>query len=687
LAAHFKAVFNRVSDPVPMVFCEHSFAAKDPVLDAAFTVEELVAALGELDRGTAPGVTGVGNDVLLDVSRLPGGLEFFLNLFNACLEGGSLPDLWRCTEIFLLYKGKGDMASPGSYRGIALMESTLKLYERLLFHRLSMWASSRGLIPDCQFGFRPRASTLDAVFVFFTLLVKYTVIQGANMFVCLIDFQRAFPSVNRSQLLRKLESLGVSSRFRRALNSTFIGNTFAIRQGSQVTEEFPVTTGLREGSVLSPLLFLLFLSDIQANVLCPFKRADFLKRDPQLNGVPVPGLLYADDLVLFCLSADLLRERLRRLCAYADSNTLTVNVGKCEVVIFGPNPPPLTFKYKRELIPVRRSCKYLGVWLDGRLTGKALAEAVGQKFTAAIPVFFGLCRRLRLARLDLVYRLATALVFSLLYGCEFLHRIDVIEKCESAWWSGVRSYYGLPNAVSAVTLKFLFPRFGLVDAVLRAKFGLLFRGSGPHKTLFPEAVVCDRGLLLSRFRKGYSQSVKEWCQYLRLEEAFECGSMAEVRSVIATSRDTRLASSWAAFESMRSTAFAASLIGSPVALSSILQEASKFGRLGVRAILLTFTGSLPISYDKSRLCVCGEKFSFQHFCGCSVIGPCRTQSIRLAVEREDWQDVVVTILSRFEVYLHAIRGGSLRDDEADLFVHLNSVVIGSQPEEGLSSFF
>ncbi len=70
-----------------------------------------------------------------------------------------------------------------------------------------------------------------------------------------------------------------------------------------------------------------------------------------------------------------------------------------------------------------------------------------------------------------------------------------------------------------------------------------------------------------------------------------------------------------------------------------------------------------------------------------MIGPCRTQSIRLAVEREDWQDVVVTILSRFEVYLHALRGGSLRDDEADLFVHLNSVVTGSQPEEGLSSFF
>jgi hypothetical protein len=100
---------------------------------------------------------------------LPGGPQFFTNLFNACLEGGRLPDLWRCTEIFLIYKGKGDVADPGSYRGIALMESCLKVYEKLLYNRLSSWAHSRGLIPDCQFGFRPRSSTLDAVFVCFHL--------------------------------------------------------------------------------------------------------------------------------------------------------------------------------------------------------------------------------------------------------------------------------------------------------------------------------------------------------------------------------------------------------------------------------------------------------------------------------------------------------------------------------------
>jgi hypothetical protein len=142
-------------------------------------------------------------------------------------------------------------------------------------------------------------------------------------------------------------------------------------------------------------------------------------------------------LVLFCLSADLLCEQLRRLSNYACENTMVVNVGKCKIVVFGNSTQLQVFKYRRKIIPIRRSCKYLGVWLNGELGGRALTDAVTQKFTAAVLVFFHLCRRLRLARLDLVFRLANAMVFSLLNGCEFLRRTNVIAKCEAAWRKGV----------------------------------------------------------------------------------------------------------------------------------------------------------------------------------------------------------------------------------------------------------
>jgi hypothetical protein len=306
---------------------------------------------------------------------------------------------------------------------------------------------------------------------------------------------------------------------------------------------------------------------------------------------------------------------------------MTVNVKKCEVVVFGKTPRTLSIKFNREIIPLRRSCKYLGVWLDGDLSGRALADAISHKFVTAVPVFFNLCRRLRLARLDLIFRLANALVFSLLYGCEFLRCTDVVSKCEDAWWKGVRSFYGLPNGVSSACLKLLFPRASVANRVLLAKFSLLFRGTAKLATLFPEAIVCDRGSLLAVHRQGFSRILFEWCQFFNVGAAFEATDVTVVRGVLADSLQAHVDSLWQQFSVMSSTAFAATVFLTPRGLYSSVLEASKFGILGVRAVVLAITGSLSVSYDRSRLCHCGEKFSFDHFLSCPLLGPDRSGSL------------------------------------------------------------
>jgi hypothetical protein len=126
-----------------------------------------------LDCGTAPGVTGIGNDILREVFLLPGGPQFFLNLFNACLEGGKTSRPVEVHRALPPLQGEGRRGGPGVVSG-----GRLKVYERLLHGRLAKWAGARGFIPDFQFGFWPRSSTLDAVFVFFALLVKYVAVIG-----------------------------------------------------------------------------------------------------------------------------------------------------------------------------------------------------------------------------------------------------------------------------------------------------------------------------------------------------------------------------------------------------------------------------------------------------------------------------------------------------------------------------
>jgi hypothetical protein len=220
----------------------------------------------------------------------------------------------------------------------------------------------------------------------------------------------------------------------------------------------------------------------------------------------------------------------------------------------------------------------------------ALADSVLEKFKAGVPVFFSLCRRLRLARLDVVLRVANALLFSLLYGCEFLSRMDVVEKCEAAWWSGVRAFYGLPPGVSAPFVRCLFPRFSLVHRVLEAKFGLLHRGALPHPTLFPEALIFDRGFLFSIHRKGFSQILWDWCRVLGLpSDLFFEFEKPAIRAQLEGRRTSLGKDDWQLFSSMASTKFAASLFPSRASLHAVLLEASPFSKLGVRAVMLAIS--------------------------------------------------------------------------------------------------
>ncbi len=679
LVKHFSAVFNRVGDPIPLVFCENFFAPTDSVLDSPFTLDELESVFRGLDRGTAPGVSGIGNDVLRDLYGLPGGPSFFLHLFNACLEGGSVPDAWRCTEIFLLYKGKGDVFDPGSYRGIGLMESSLKVFEKLLYNRLMAWAVEKGLIPDCQFGIRARAGTLDAVFVFFTLIAKYVFALKSQLYVSLIDFQRAFPSVQRSLLIDKLGSMGVST------------NTFSLRSGAKVTREFPVITGLREGSVLSPLLFSLLMADIQSFVLRPFSRDEFLKKDPSLNGIPTPGLLYADDLVLFCLTGDLLRARLARLARYAEDNNLTVNVSKCEVVVFGRLRCRQGFKFRGQLLPMRDSCKYLGVWLDRDGSSCSLGGAIKGKFVSAVPVFFALCRKLRLSRLDLVFRLANSLLFSLLYGVEFLGCLDVVRKCEEAWWAGVRSFYGLPNGVSKVFLLLLFPRFSLLHRAVLARYSLLLRAARPVDTIFPEAVIEDRSRLFPVYRVGFSQGTKEWSEQLGLERGLLFSPLrTDIVEALESRRQRELDSAWESFSSMASTRYVAAFFPNRAMFHPVMTEASRLSKLGLRVVVLAFSGALFLSYFKTRSCFdCRVHFSAEHFFTCPALGPDISGVFRGLVMRSEWRGAVALVLSRFQVIVHRWRGGALLQEESELFslMVLEEMEEEEEPERSIQPLF
>jgi hypothetical protein len=275
-----------------------------------------------------------------------------------------------------------------------------------------------------------------------------------------------------------------------------------------------------------------------------------------------------------------------------------------------------------------------------------------------------------------------------LYGSEFLRRLDVIQDCEKLWWGGVRAFYGLPSGVSAVSLRLLFPRFSLVNRVLDSRYGLMVRGTLPLKTLFPEALLYDRIVLFSRHRKGFSQTFHDWCESLGLlKDFFACDRVA-FKSSLQVRLASQLDADWAAFSSMSSTRFASNVFGSRQAFYSTALEASRLSKLGVRVFMLFISGSLSLSYCRSRICfACGSKSDFEHLLTCQALGANLVSLLRLHVLNEDWKSAAYLVISRFQVFVHGFRAGEILSEEAELFEFLNDALSVSDDNADISGLF
>jgi hypothetical protein len=227
-----------------------------------------------------------------------------------------------------------------------------------------------------------------------------------------------------------------------------------------------------------------------------------------------------------------------------------------------------------------------------------------------------------------------------------------------------------------VTLYLLFPHFSLVHRVLLSKVSLALRALRPLKTLFPEAVFYDRGLLFTRHRVGFLQVIKDWGQLLGLSDLYTVGGKEEAAGMLDQLRLDTLDSTWDTFSRMSSTKLVAELVGNRRNFYEVSLTASRLSRLGLRVFLLAVTGSLAQSYLRSRACtVCGVNFTFEHFASCSALGQDLLPLLSLARESEDWEQFILLIVSRFQVFLHFHRGGICDQDETDLFTALDDMCV------------
>ena len=214
----------------------------------------------------------------------------------------------------MIFKGKGDPLDCMKYKGLRLFEHSMKIFEKLLDDKIRRIVE----IGDCQFGFRKCKSCTDAIFITRTLQAKYLE-KKRKLYHVFVDLEKAFDRIPRKAITWALRRQGVPERLIRLVMMLYNGSRSRIRVAGGLSDEFEIGVGVHQGSVLSPLLFILIMEE--ATKSCA-------------SGGPWE-LLYADDLVLTAESKTELERKFREWKSHMEDRGLKVNIEKTKFMITG----------------------------------------------------------------------------------------------------------------------------------------------------------------------------------------------------------------------------------------------------------------------------------------------------------------------------------------------------------------
>jgi hypothetical protein len=211
-------------------------------------------ALSKMKCGKAAGPSGVIAEMLKATGDE--GLERMRQMADAVITNGAIPKDWEESYIINLYKGKGEALDRGNYRGLKLTDQAMKLLECVMDPYIRAMVDIDGM----QFAFVPGRGTTDAMFTVRQLQEKY-IAAKKPLFFAFVDLEKAFDRVPRKVLWWALRSLGVEEWTVRVIQAMYANARSRVRVNGQYSEEFGVGVGVHQGSVLSPLLFIILFAD------------------------------------------------------------------------------------------------------------------------------------------------------------------------------------------------------------------------------------------------------------------------------------------------------------------------------------------------------------------------------------------------------------------------------------------
>jgi hypothetical protein len=439
---------------------------------------------------------------------------------NRCFYEGRVPSAWGLSEVFILYKGKGDKKLPVNYRGINLNDDFLRLIERLLHARLTAWLSIHRPWGNQQFGFCSGVGTEDAALCLQMLAGVCTRVKGFPLFANFIDLQHAFPSVLHSQILLVSHEIGVPYGLIRAFSATFSGNSCRLRIGEVLTRTFPVNRGTKEGGINSPKIF----NTVYATALRKLNVSEFPDDMEKVSQDEIYYLVFADDLVLLGGNLTRLEEVLNALLGVLGPLGMMVNSGKTKWQAFLPDrifsEVSLSDHFSLQLagqflenVELFRSLAFDIEWDLSKRTHQRRRE---QLRSLAAKSMGRLLRELQVTNMRSLRSYYMALVRSQLYSLSFsTFSEDEYERAQKIFLQNV---FSLPSSFPICVACFFLgvPRF--TTSVFDARVHFLSRLARRGSVSSLSAMVIDREYLL-RLGLGWNHELLSLLEiYWNLED-------------------------------------------------------------------------------------------------------------------------------------------------------------------------
>ena len=317
-------------------------------------------------------------------------------LYNSCMSTGTFPKPLKISKITPIYK-KGNKDLIENYRPVSTIPIFGKIFEKIIYSRLYKFLINKGILSDSQFGFRKGHSTAHAIH-YSSNIIRHALNDKKHVLGIFIDLSKAFDTIDHQILLKKLENYGIRGITNDLFKSYLSGREQLTNFLGEKSDLEPIKYGVPQGSVLGPLLFLLYINDIINSTI---------------NDKTVELVLYADDTNIFIAGDDknslIIKGNvvLNAVNIYMKSNLLHINLEKCCFMHFSPNSRENKNHEDEVLdedqttyenlnitgvkIPEVTQTKFLGVTIDNQLSWIPHIDNLHKKLKSATGILKRIC--------------------------------------------------------------------------------------------------------------------------------------------------------------------------------------------------------------------------------------------------------------------------------------------------------